>query len=141
VLVAGGEGGTEADAAGHRGHHGQQRNGIVLRGLGGVPKRGLQGPLVGVGDVVKVGEKYRVERAPLTDLGDVLVELGPAPTVIRPFGAGMTPHGQAVVGRSVHQKLGQVKLLLSIFHTDTLCANNRALPVIHGLIAWLRRVI
>ena len=82
-----------------------------------------------------------VEQAPLTDLGDVLVELGPAPTVIRPFGAGMTPHGQAVVGRSVHQKLGQVKLLLSIFHTDTLCANNRALPVIHGLIARLRRVI
>jgi len=130
-----------ADAAGHRGHHGQQRNEIVLRGLGGVPKRGLQGPLVGVGDVVKVGEEYRVERALLTDLGDVLVELGPEPTVIRPFGAGMTPHGQAVVGRSVHQKLGQVKLLLSIFHTDTLCANNRALPVIHGLIAWLRRVI
>ena len=128
-----------ADAAGHRGHHGQQRNGIVLRGLGGVPKRGLQGPLVG--DIVKVGEEYRVERALLTDLGDVLVELGPEPTVIRPFGAGMTPHGQAVVCRSVHQKLGQVKLLLSIFHTDTFCANNRALPVIHGLIAWLRRVI
>ena len=138
MLVAGG---TEADAAGHRGQHGQQRNGIVLGSLGGVPKRGLQAPRVGIGDVVKVGEEYRVEQAPLTDLGDVLVELGPAPTVIRPFGAGMTPHGQAVVGRSVHQKLGQVKLLLSIFHTDTLCANNRALPVIHGLIAWLRRVI
>jgi len=113
----------------------------VLEGLGGIPKLGLQGLLVGVGDLVKVGEEYRVERAPLTNLGDGLVELGPAPTVIRQFGAGMTPHGQAVVGGSVHQKLGQVKSLLPILHTDTLCANNRALPLIHGLIAWRRRII
>ncbi len=113
----------------------------MLEGLGGIPKLGLQGLLVGVGDVVKVGEEYRVERAPLTNLGDGLVELGPAPTVIRPFGAGMTPHSQAVVGGSVHQKLGQVKLLLPILRTDTLCAKNRALPVIHGLIAWRRRII
>ena len=112
------------------------------RGLGWRTKRGLQGLLVvGVGDVIKVGEENRVEQAPLTNLGDVLVELGPAPIVIRPFGAGMTPHGQAVVGAPVHQKLGQVKLLLPILHTDTLCANNRALPVIHGLIAWRKRII
>ena len=83
VLVNGGEGGTEADAAGYSGHHGQRWNGIVLGGLGGIPKLGLQGLLVGVGDVVKVGEEYRVERAPLTNLGDVLVGVGPAPTVIR----------------------------------------------------------
>ena len=113
----------------------------MLEGLGGIPKLGLQGLLVGVGDVVKVGEEYRVERAPLTNLGDGLVELGLAPTVIRQFGAGMTPHGQAVVGGAVHQKLGQVKSLLPILHTDTLCANNRALPLIHGLIAWRRRII
>jgi len=113
----------------------------VLGGLGGLPKRGLQELLVGVGEVVKVGEESRVEQAPITNLGDVLVELGPAPTVIRPFGAGMTPHGQAVSGGSVRQKLGQVKLLLPILHTDTLYANNRALPVIHGLIAWRRRII
>ncbi|SUZ81213.1 uncharacterized protein METZ01_LOCUS34067, partial [marine metagenome] len=113
----------------------------VLGGLGGLPKRELQGLLVGVGDVVKVGEESRVGQAPLTNLGDVLVEFGPAPTVIRPFGAGMAPHGQAVVGGSVHQKLGQVKTLFPILHTDTLCANNRALPVIHGLIAWRRRII
>jgi len=129
VLVNGGEGGTEADATGYRGHHGQQWNGIVLEGLGGLPKRELQGLLVGVGDVVKVGEESRVGQAPLTNLGDVLVEFGPAPT------------GQAVIGGSVHQKLGQMKLLLPILHTDTLCANNRALPVIHGLIAWRRRII
>ena len=135
------EGCTKADATGYRGHHGQQWNGIVLGGLGGVPKRGLQGLLAGVGDVIKVGEENRVEQVPLTNLGDVLVELGPAPTVIRPFRAGMTPHGQAVSGGSVHQKLGHVKLLLPILHTDTLCANNRALPVIHGLIAWRRRII
>ena len=141
MLVNGGEGGTEADATGYRGHHGQQWNGIVLGGLGGLPKRELQGLLVGVGDVVKVGEESRVGQAPLTNLSDVLVEFGPAPTVIRPFGAGMAPHGQAVVGGSVHQKLGQVKLLLPILRTDTLCANNRALPVIHGLIAWRRRII
>ena len=141
MLLNGGEGGTEADATGYRGHHGQQWNGIVLGGLGGLPKRELQGLLVGVGDVVKVGEESRVEQAPITNLGDVLVELGPSPTVIRPFRAWMTPHGQAVSGGSLHQKLGHVKLLLPILHTDTRGANNRALPVIHELIAWRRRVI
>ena len=113
----------------------------MLEGVGGIPKLGLQGLLVGVGDVGKVGEEYCVVRAPRTNLGDGLVELGPAPTVIRPFGAGMTPHSQAVVGGSVHQKLGQVKLLLPNHRTDTLCAKNRALPVIHGLIAWRRLII
>ena len=97
------------------------------RGLGWRTKRGLQGLLVvGVGDVIKVGEENRVEQAPLTNLGDVLVELGPAPTVIRPFGAGMTPHGQAVVGRSMYQELGKVKFLLLHFHVAVLRSKPRS---------------
>jgi hypothetical protein len=66
----------------------------------------------------------------------VLVEFGPAPTVVGPLGAGMTPHGYAVVSGSVHQKLGQVKFLLSILHTDTFLSTNiRAVSAIRILFA------
>ncbi len=56
----------------------------------------------------------------------MLVELRSAPTVFGPLGAGMTLHGQAVVGRSVHQELGEVKFLLSTFHTATLAQKRLA---------------
>ena len=108
MLMAHRVGGAEPDMRGRGGHERQQREGIVLGRLGGVADRRRQRAGKGVGDVVEVGEEDHVELAALADPGDVLVELGLGPVVAGRRGARMPPHGDAVIGRTVHQELRQV---------------------------------
>ena len=84
----------------------------MLGRLGGVPDRRVHGPAVRVGDVVQVGEEDHVELAALADPRDVLIELRPRPVEPGRRGAGMPPHGEAVVGRAMAEELRQVHLSL-----------------------------
>ena len=95
-------------------HERQQRDRVVLRRLGGVAQRGRHRARVRVGDVVQVGEEDHVELAALADAGDVLVELRPRPVVAGGRGAGMPPHGQAVIGRPVHRNCARCIILAGI---------------------------
>ena len=114
MAVAGREGGAEADVLRHRAHVRQQRDRIVLRRLHGVAQRRLHRAAVGVGDVVEVGEEHHVEPAPLAQPGDVLIELRAVPAIGGVVGARVPPHGEAVIGRPVHQELGQMDLALAV---------------------------
>ncbi len=108
VLVADGEGRGEADRRRDGAHPRQQRDGVVVRHLGGVAQRGPHRAGVGVGDEAQVREEHHVELAALAHPSDVLIELGPRPVVAGGGGAGMPPHRQAVIGGGVHQELREV---------------------------------
>ena len=57
----------------------------------------------------------------------MLVELRRAPTFFVPRGFGMSPHSEAVVGRSVDQKLGEVEFFFDSFHTNALGGKKQSL--------------
>jgi hypothetical protein len=80
----------------------------VVRHLSGVAQGGRHRAGVGVGDEAQVRKEHHVELAALAHAGDVLVELRPRPVVAGGRGAGMPPHGQAVIGGGVHQELREV---------------------------------
>ena len=121
VVLAHRESGGDSDMPSRRSHPGKERDRVVFRRLGRVAKRGIHRALVGVGDVVEVRKEDHVEHAPFTDLGDMLVKRRSTPVEAGRSGLGVPPHGQTVIGRSVHQELGQVHLL---FCTASHCTHG-----------------
>ena len=112
VGVAYGEGGSDADPLRDGGEKGKERDRVVLRRLSRAAERGAEAAGIGVGDVVEIGEEHHVEAAALANPRDMLIELGPVPGVARLGRLRVPPHGEAVIGGPVHQKLGEVHFLL-----------------------------
>ena len=79
VLVGDREGRRDPDALRHRAEPAEQRHRVVLGRLHGVAQRRLQRALVGIRDVVEVGEEHHVEQAALAGARDMLVEARPRP--------------------------------------------------------------
>ncbi len=50
----------------------------------------------------------------------MLIEFGRSPSFVGPRGLGVAPHSDAVIGRTVDQKLGEVEFLFYAFHTNAL---------------------
>src|SRR5712691_6026094 len=110
VLLADGKRGGQPNPGRRCSHPGEQRHRIMHRSLGSIPQGHVWCALVGIEDVVKIGEEDHVELAALARLGDVLVEFGTLP-VIAAVSARMAPHGNAMVGRAMHEVLCQVYVL------------------------------
>ena len=107
VLLADGKRGGQPNPGRRCSHPGEQRHRIMHRSLSSIPQGHVWCALVGIEDVVKIGEEDHVELTAFAHLGNVLIQFGPSP-VIAAIGARMTPHGNTMVGRAMHQILRQV---------------------------------
>ena len=84
----------------------------MLRSLHGVAQRRIKAGLIGVADVVQVGKEHHVEQATLAGPSNVLVQLGPSPCIGFPLRQRMSPHGMAVIGGPMNEKLGKMHMIV-----------------------------